>query len=84
MSKDEFMRMHDWLLINGLCRPGVDKDPTKPYYPVPRSDPNAPPVTHIGYRDMFMRTTGKAMRQLGASDAEVEERWRNYIKSFNG
>ena len=82
MTLDEFMRLHDWALINGIGRPNQHLDPAKGYFPVARVNPDDPPVEWLTFRDMFMRTTGKRMRQLGAKDEEVEERWKKYIKGL--
>lgn len=82
MSKEEFMRMHDWVAMNALCRPNNNKDPKEGYFPVPRVNPDDPPVQDITFRDLYMRTKGKALRKLGATDQEVEEAFNEWFKGY--
>lgn len=81
MTKDQFLDLSDNDLFNWVGRPSIYHDPSKPYWPVPRSDPDAPPSKIIGTSELYMNSPkAKALRTMGASEAEIEEAYQKWLK----
>ena len=81
-SKREFMReCDDWWVLNALLRPNMRKDKTGEYWPEPRANKGG---RSLGHREMFMRHRAPALRKMGFSDAEIEERFQQWNKSYQG
>lgn len=89
IGKREYLEAYDdWYLLNVACRPNsvTDKNDTR-YRPVPRLEPDdhrRVAVHDAGIRQMFMMTTGRAMRTMGCSEAEIEERFDRWSASYQG
>jgi hypothetical protein len=82
MNLDEFMDMDDWLMVNAYTRPSSHSDPLKPYMPVPRDDPEDPSRGVIGGKDLWWSTTGKAMKTMGFSDVEIQQRYAHWARGM--
>ena len=83
-----FLDSDNWTLQNVYLRPnrweGV-KGKEGQYWPVDRMDPDNPVVrSHSGPRDLYMSTKGKAMRQLGCSEEEIEEACAAWMAGYQG
>lgn len=89
VGKDEFLDSYDdWFMVNVVGRPNanVDSKDKHWYDPVERHDPLSPKIIahETGIKNMFMLTTGKAMRTIGCSDEEIEERFQQWAASYQG
>lgn len=77
--------MDDWELMNVLSRPDFHRgDAARGYWPMPRmADVNDPGVDMASPRSLFYNAKRiEAMRTLGMTDAEIEERFQEWNKKF--
>lgn len=80
MTKDQFLDLTDWDLVNWIGRPSCFNDAKKPYWPAPRVDTSRPEGTPITWRDMYMMSPkAKAMKTMGATEEELEAEYQNWI-----
>ena len=82
MNLEEWNDLDDWLMVNSYTRPSTTNDPLKPYMPVPRDDPEDPTVAAIAPRDVWWQTTGKAMKTMGFSAAEIQARYDHWARGM--
>lgn len=77
MTKQQFMELDDWTLYNVYLRPDFnqDNDGSKPYWPVPRKNPNEPEGDSVSFKELCYRLWNKQ----GMTEEEIEER---FTKSF--
>ena len=81
-TREMFLDLTDWDINNWLCRPDANADiKDRPWYwPVDRaSAEHAVERMLSGPAEMFMLTRGKAMKTLGASDAEIAEACERFL-----
>jgi hypothetical protein len=71
---------HNWFVTNVIFRPS-GRDDKEPYWPKDRKLNDAKP---IGPVSLFMRTTGAAMKKQGATREEIQERMKQWLKSYQG
>ena len=73
MTREQFMDLDDWTLINVYLRPNQNEDdPLEGYLPVGRvnkDDKPKSPIAASNPRDVFFYI----WRQRGKTDAEIEE-----------
>lgn len=83
LTLHEFMHSyHDWFVQNAVFRPNerVD-DKTGEYWPVGRAMKGNKKLT---MREMYMKTRGKQLATMGFSGSEIEERFMEWRKSYQG
>lgn len=84
-TRQRFLDMDDWELMNVLCRPDFhDGDVERGYWPVPRmSDANDPGMVETGPRGVFYNPKRiEAMKTLGMTDAEIEAKFQDWAQQF--
>lgn len=83
-TRERFLDMDDWEMMNVLCRPNTfgEHDKSGRYWPIARmEDPNDPVVGALDHRGVFFHPDRiKAMKALGFTDAEIEERYESYAR----
>jgi len=75
--------MDEWEMTNVIARPDFHAGSSmKDYWPVPRlADPRDPVVGALDHKGVFFHPDRiKAMKALGFSDAEIEERFASYAQ----
>lgn len=71
MTREQFMDLDDWALVNVFCRPSTKEDG---YWPVPRFNPFDPPVAPVSLDEQFVAI----WRMRGLKDAEILERYKKW------
>lgn len=85
-SRERFLDMDDWELLNVLSRPDFHANqPERGYWPVPRSDPDDKGgVKQIGLRGSWFHPKRiKAMKTLGMTDEEIEAGFQAWRATFH-
>jgi len=81
MTREEFMDLSDWDLVNVIFRPNANEDdPEKGYWPVTRDNPDDRTVGELSHRQVFFDHA----RRRGIPEEEIEERFRLWFASYQG
>lgn len=83
--RERFLDMDDWEATNVLARPNAKGDKSYDYWPVSRmADPLDPSVSAANPKSIFYHPERiKAMKTLGMTDAEIDERYAEWSKQFH-
>lgn len=88
MTKEEFMRLGDWDMVNVLFRPDKNEDhPERGYFPVRRRFVGDGGLVErdISWRETYFGVKGERLRAMldaGMTREEAEARFQNWIRSL--